>query len=98
MTAQTFRAQMANNDGQWHAYVVLLGKPASSWPEYDWGRTAPVPTIAERTSALAAMGYEVVPGGEWEWTECGTVDEGASEPVVLIAAVTVRPVAGGAWL
>lgn len=88
----TLQAQMANNGDRWHAYVVLLGGSVSLWPEHDWYRAAPVPTLTERAQALAAMGYEVVPGAEWEWIESSDILDDPASPVRLIATVTVRPV------
>ncbi|MFE2498598.1 DUF6303 family protein [Streptomyces scopuliridis] len=86
----TFQAQIANNGGRWHAYVVLLSVPVSLWPEYDWYRDAPVPTVTERAQVLADLGYEVAPGAEWEWTEDSDVHGAPSSPVRLIATVTVQ--------
>lgn len=92
MSSQTFRAQVANNDDQWHVYVVLLGTPVSQWPEHDWHRAAPAPTLAERERALAGMGYEIPPGAEWEWCESSLDPESSASPVTLIGTVTVCPV------
>ncbi|MFJ1913181.1 DUF6303 family protein [Streptomyces sp. NPDC088147] len=89
MTA-TFQAQMANNGGRWHAFVVLLPGSVSLWPEHDWYRDAPVPTLTERTQVLAALGYEIAAGAEWEWTESSDVYDDPSSPVLLIATVTVQ--------
>jgi hypothetical protein len=66
------------------------------WPEYPWPDTAAVPTPAQRSAALAELGYRPAPGAEWEWTE------GAPEAtptrqvtaVTLLAAVTVQPIGG----
>ncbi|MEV4974877.1 DUF6303 family protein [Streptomyces scopuliridis] len=85
----TFQAQIANG-GRWHAYVVLLSVPVSLWPEYDWCRDTPVPTVTERAQVLAALGYEVTPGAEWVWTEDSDVHGDPSSPVRLIATITVQ--------
>ncbi|WP_411113372.1 DUF6303 family protein [Streptomyces sp. 029-5] len=81
-----------SGDGWWHAYVVLPTGSSSLWPEYDWHRDAPVPTVGERAQVLAALGYEVAPGAEWEWCEDSYRPGDPSSPVRLIATVTVQPV------
>ncbi|MFH8368870.1 DUF6303 family protein [Streptomyces sp. NPDC018031] len=88
-------AQCSANGGEWRVYVVLLGEP--EWPEFRWPRTAPVPTTAERQEALAALGYESVPGSKWVWIEdCATPGDDRSA-VWLIARIDVRELpAGGA--
>jgi hypothetical protein len=87
---RTLTAQMSNTGRAWHLYVVLYGE--TEWPTFQWDRTAPVPTGAERRAALASLGYEVAPGAVWSWTE----DSRDPTPVLLIAAVTVRDRDGGA--
>lgn len=84
----TLTAQMASDGGPWRLYVVLYGE--SEWPTFRWGRTGPVPTVAERRAALAGLGYEVVPDAEWTWTEDSRDPGDDSTPVLLIAAVDVR--------
>ncbi|MET8645121.1 DUF6303 family protein [Streptomyces sp. NPDC004675] len=82
-----FTAQMSMREGQGRLYVVLLNTTAA-WPEYCFGPT--VPTLTERAEALSVLGFEPVPGAEWEWTEDSeTLDDPAS-PVVLIAAIRAR--------
>ncbi|MET9418970.1 DUF6303 family protein [Streptomyces klenkii] len=94
--ANLFKAQMANrSSGHWHLYVALMGVPVSWWPEADWGRSAPVPTLVERERALAELGYEVAPGCCWEWIEDSDDPDDPSSPVLLIAAVDVRRVRDG---
>ncbi|CAM5545125.1 DUF6303 family protein [Streptomyces griseomycini] len=85
----TLTAQMSNTGSTWRLYVVLYGEP--DWPTVRWERTGPVPTVAERRAALAALGYEVAPGAAWSWTEDSRDPNNDSTPVLLIAAVTVRP-------
>nr|WP_040906762.1 DUF6303 family protein [Streptomyces griseoflavus] len=91
---RTLTAQMSSNGSTWRLDVVLYGEP--DWPTFRWERTAPVPTVAERRRALAALGYEVAPGALWTWTEDSQVPEDDRTAVVLIAAVTVRDRDGGA--
>ncbi|MFI1867375.1 DUF6303 family protein [Streptomyces jumonjinensis] len=84
----TFRAQMVwRADGRWHLYVVLFG--VSRWAEHRFA-PGPVPTRAERSQALARLGYELVPGAEWVWTEDGERPGDDTSAVLLIAATTVR--------
>ncbi|MGW8795167.1 DUF6303 family protein [Streptomyces althioticus] len=91
---RTLTAQMSSDGSAWRLYVVLYGEP--DWPTFRWERPAPVPTVAERRRALAALGYEVAPGALWTWTEDSQVPEDDRTAVVLIAAVTVRDRDGGA--
>ncbi|MFF5155377.1 DUF6303 family protein [Streptomyces sp. NPDC000348] len=87
--AREFTAQMSTHRGRWRLYVVLLNT-AERWPEYGFDRALPVPTFTERVNALSVLGFEPVPGAEWQWTEDrDNVDDPAS-PVVLIAAIRVR--------
>nr|WTB33653.1 DUF6303 family protein [Streptomyces sp. NBC_00830] len=92
---KTFRAQMTNSAGSWHLYVPLFNRRATQWPEYDWHRTAPAPTLTERERALNGLGYDVPVGAEWSWTEDSDIPGDPASPVRLIATVTVRPTAGG---
>ncbi|MFI2423470.1 DUF6303 family protein [Streptomyces sp. NPDC018955] len=89
----TLTAQMSYTGRAWRLYVVLYGE--TEWPTFRWERTGPVPTLAERRRALAALGYEVAPGAAWSWTEDSRDPDDDSTPVVLIAAVTVHGRNGG---
>lgn len=94
---RTLTAQMSQMRGEgraWRLYVVVYGE--TEWPTYRWERSGPVPTVAERRRALAALGYEVAPGAVWSWTEDSRDPGDDSTPVVLIAAVSVRGRDGGA--
>ncbi|MFF1343645.1 DUF6303 family protein [Streptomyces sp. NPDC058290] len=91
-----FQAQMSNSGGRWRLYVVLMG--VSKWPEHRWPGAASVPTLAERVHALAALGYEIVPEGRWEWLEDCTDPLDARSPVLLIASVPVRRPCVGAGI
>ncbi|MEU6947783.1 DUF6303 family protein [Streptomyces sp. NPDC046316] len=70
--------------GEWELYVVD-GTRSMNWPVHDFGRAAPIPTPAERISALASLGYKAADGASWEWQEMR--GEG---PVRLLAALDVR--------
>ncbi|MGA4896955.1 DUF6303 family protein [Streptomyces griseoincarnatus] len=85
---RTLTAQMSSDGRAWRLYVVLYGE--REWHTFRWERTGPVPTVAERRAALAALGYEVAPGAVWSWTEDSRDPDDDSTPVVLIAAVDVR--------
>ncbi|OEJ59711.1 hypothetical protein BGM19_18690 [Streptomyces agglomeratus] len=93
--APTFTAQMAvsQTTGCWRLYVALLGVPVSQWPEHDFGQGAVVPTVAERSRALNALGFTFTDGTEWEWTETSNTVDDAASPVRLIASITVGEVA-----
>ncbi|MGW0553321.1 DUF6303 family protein [Streptomyces sp. NPDC002926] len=85
----TFTAQLANRGGRWCLFVVLLGVPASQWPERDFG-SAVVPTVQERSRVLNALGYVFTDGADWEWIEDSETFDDPSSPVLLIASATVR--------
>lgn len=89
MTTKTFTAQMSVFKGRWRLYVVLLNT-TDAWPEFGFDRGAPVPTFTERVNALSVLGFEPVPGAEWEWTEDSETYGDPASPVVLIAATRVR--------
>ncbi|MGW2582363.1 DUF6303 family protein [Streptomyces virginiae] len=83
-------ARLSNGyNGDWEVYVVTSGTPSLLWPEHDFGRTLPVPTTAERITALAALGYEAVDGAKWDWQE---LSSGATDRVRLLADLDVRPI------
>ncbi|MEU2990877.1 DUF6303 family protein [Streptomyces griseoincarnatus] len=85
---RTLTAQMSSDGRAWRLYVVVYGE--TQWPTFRWEPTAPVPTVAERRTALATLGYEVAPGAVWSWTEDSRDPDDDSTPVLLIAAVDVR--------
>ncbi|MFD3572399.1 DUF6303 family protein [Streptomyces sp. NPDC058644] len=84
---QEFTAQVSMNAGRWRLYVVLLNT-TDPWPEHTFGSS--VPTFTDRTQALSGLGFEPVPGVEWNWTEDSTEPGDPASPVCLIAAVRVR--------
>lgn len=91
--AGEFTAQMSVSRGRWRLYVVLLNT-TERWPEFGFDRALPVPTFTERTHALSVLGFELLPGAEWTWTEYSeTLDDPAS-PVCLVAAIRVRSRSG----
>jgi hypothetical protein len=89
----TYSARLSNSfDGTWELYVAS-DRPTAEWPEYLFSRTAPVPTLDERSTAIAALGYEIADGAKWEWHELAS---GAMDRVELLAAIDVRPIGGAA--
>ncbi|MEV7130984.1 DUF6303 family protein [Streptomyces sp. NPDC093260] len=84
-----FTAQMSVRAGRWRLYVALMNTTAP-WPEHCFGRALPVPTFTERVNALSVLGFEPVPGAEWEWTEDAETHGDPASPVVLIASLRVR--------
>ncbi|MFJ8161180.1 DUF6303 family protein [Streptomyces sp. NPDC096136] len=88
----TYSARLANSCfGEWEIYIVTDG-PAHNWPACDFRRTQPIPTLAERTAALADLGFGAADGAMWEWIE---MDNGDTGDVALLAAFDVRPIAQG---
>ncbi|KJY33323.1 hypothetical protein VR46_33685 [Streptomyces sp. NRRL S-444] len=74
-------------------YVATASPSPRDWPEHPFARTSPVPTLAERTAALAVLGYQVEDGQRWEWNELDDDDTG---PVRLVASIKVRQIASEA--
>ncbi|MFJ3594406.1 DUF6303 family protein [Streptomyces sp. NPDC090231] len=95
MTA-TYTAQMSNRSGGWRLYVVLLGDLVSEWPEHDFAPGLTVPTPAERSRALTALGFVFTDGAEWEWEEYSATTGDDTSPVRLLASIRVRSRDGGA--
>jgi len=90
-TVREFTAQMSVRAGHWRLYVALLNT-TEQWPEHRFARS--VPTFTDRTDALSVLGFEPVPGAEWEWTEDSEAPDDPASPVVLIAAIRVRSWSG----
>jgi hypothetical protein len=90
--ADTFTAQLATRGGRWHLYVALPGT-GESWPDHDFGTRTTVPTRAERSRAVNALGYTLTDGAEWTWVEDSEVHDDPASPVLLIAATRVREAA-----
>ncbi|MFJ2638185.1 DUF6303 family protein [Streptomyces sp. NPDC087511] len=89
-------AQISNRGGRWRLYVVLMGDLVSEWPEHNFGSSPTVPTAAERSRVLTALGFVAVDGAEWEWTECSETHGDDTSPVLLLASIQVRLSDGGA--
>ncbi|MEU0130786.1 DUF6303 family protein [Streptomyces sp. NPDC006289] len=64
---------------------------------FTWPTFSPVPSIEERSAALASLGFTLADGAEWEWSE-DTSPAYHPHPVhvALMAAAKVQPVPGGA--
>ncbi|MEV5204368.1 DUF6303 family protein [Streptomyces sp. NPDC053720] len=90
-----YTAQISNRDGRWRLYVVLMDVRASEWPEHDFGPTDAVPTVAQRSRALAALGFVFTGGAEWEWAEYYETHGDDASPVRLLAAIQVCSLDGG---
>lgn len=71
---------------RWELYIVVYNT-TEPWPRHHWpvSRRHHLPTHAERTEALARLGYAPAPGAEWEWQETETPDYHGhpSEPAFL---------------
>ncbi|MEU3465963.1 DUF6303 family protein [Streptomyces sp. NPDC006733] len=83
-------AMLTNSGGHWHLYVVLMD--ATEWPEYDWQRAAPSPTVAEREQALAELGYVIAARAIWGWSEDLQICDDPTSPSLLLASISVRPI------
>ncbi|MCC9740397.1 DUF6303 family protein [Streptomyces sp. MNU89] len=91
--AGEFTAQMSRRRGRWRLYVALMNN-AARWPEYSFEHGGPVPTLTDRVNALSVLGFEPVPGAQWQWTEDSETPFDPCSPVLLIAAIRVRSWAG----
>jgi hypothetical protein len=77
----------------WQLYVVTHGTTA--WPTHDWpaAHRHSIPTQADRTAALAQLGYQPAPGAEWEWLESETPDyHGHPAEPSVIASIRIVPI------
>ncbi|MFJ8614814.1 DUF6303 family protein [Streptomyces clavifer] len=81
------QARMATGASSTWVLYVLTAAPSLEWPGHDFGRTAPMPTRDERAQALAALGYAIEDGAEWEWNATRHSPAAAH----LWAAIAVRP-------
>ncbi|MEW9509052.1 DUF6303 family protein [Streptomyces bacillaris] len=83
--------------GTWKL-VVLTGYEPLEWPAYDFGRIAPLPSVAERVAVLAALGFTVREGAAWEWdvTAAPRRIVFAKLPVRLVTDRAAVPVSDGA--
>ena len=88
--AQEFQAQMAVFNGGWRLYVVVLNAGVTTWPDFSFDRAEPVPTFTERVNALSVLGFEPVPGAEWEWTEYSDDPDDPSTAITMLASMRVR--------
>lgn len=88
---KTYTAQVSQRRGRWHLYVVLPDAPGFAWPDCLFAGTA-VPTLAERSEALNALGYVFTNGAEWRWVEDSETPDDPSSPVHLIASIAVEEV------
>ncbi|WP_328865786.1 DUF6303 family protein [Streptomyces sp. NBC_00304] len=89
-------AQMSIRGDRWCLYVALMGVATSQWPEHYFGRAVQVPTVAERSQALTALGFVFTDGAEWEWEEYSATTGDDTSPVRLLASIRVRSWDGGA--
>lgn len=78
----------------WQLYVAVAG-PVRDWPVHTWPTSAEVPSIENRETALASLGFVLVDGTEWEWAE-DTGPEYHPHPVrvSLSAGAEVQPLNG----
>ncbi|MFD7920520.1 DUF6303 family protein [Streptomyces sp. NPDC059740] len=94
MEPRTYTANVYDNGiGGWRLYVTSM--TAGTWPSHTWSSHPAVPTLAERLTVLAALGFAPAPGpdgAEWRWSEyCEEIDA-PSSPAVLTASLAVQEV------
>ncbi|MFD0380143.1 DUF6303 family protein [Streptomyces sp. NPDC127112] len=107
MNKQIFRAQLSLRccgaglpevtvGSCWQVYVARTGL-VCEWPAFTWPASAEIPTIAERSAALADLGFALAEDAEWEWMEI-TSPEYHPHPVrvLFLGSVKVRQLDGGA--
>lgn len=88
-TSRTNRA----NRARWELYIVVYNT-TDSWPAHQWpvARRYQLPTITERTEALARLGYAPAPDAEWEWQETETPDDhGHPAPPCFLGSINIVP-------
>ncbi|MGW0312079.1 DUF6303 family protein [Streptomyces flavidovirens] len=82
------------NGAHWKIYVALLATH-QEWPTYRWQgarRRHAIPTLTERETTLAGLGYRVAADAEWRWVEdTGPDYHGHAPQVILIGAIDVVP-------
>ncbi|SCK47210.1 DUF6303 family protein [Streptomyces sp. WMMB 322] len=92
--AKTHTAQISPARGPWVLYVVLLNAPGVPWPEYEFAPGETVPTLAERSRALNALGYVFTDGTEWRWNEVTVTPGDPTSAVRLFASIEVEEASG----
>lgn len=78
---------------RWKVCLVVYNT-TDTWPAEEWpvSRRHKPPTLAERTGALARLGYTPAPGAGWEWTETEEPTyHGHPAGVSFIASIDVVP-------
>jgi len=76
----------------WELYLVVYNT-TEEWPAHKWpaARRHQVPTPAERTQALAELGYAPAPGAEWQWQETESTDHGHAMEVSFLGSISIVP-------
>ncbi|MFI1382896.1 DUF6303 family protein [Embleya sp. NPDC020886] len=90
----TCKALMSFHEGRWRVFVAVPGL-VSLWPEHRFPPGVVVPTVAERSRVVNALGFVFTNGAEWEWTEDAETPGDDTSRVLLLAATLVRPADGG---
>ncbi|MGY1498594.1 DUF6303 family protein [Streptomyces sp. QTS52] len=89
----TNRLRQNTNRAYWELYLVVYNT-TEQWPAHTWpvSRRHQIPTIAERTQALAELGYAPAPDAEWMWVEDETPDNhGHPVAVSVFAGIDIIP-------
>ncbi|WP_406284788.1 DUF6303 family protein [Embleya sp. NBC_00896] len=93
MGGVTYTALMSFRDGRWNLFVASPGL-VSRWPVHGFPRGAALPTAAERSRVLNALGFVFTDGAGWGWEEDAEVPGDDTSPVRLIASTAVRQADG----
>ncbi|MER5727563.1 DUF6303 family protein [Streptomyces sp. NPDC002138] len=107
MNKQIFRAQLSlrccgttaplrTTGPCWQLYVAQTGL-VCEWPTFTWATSTEVPTVEARQAALAYLGFTLAEDAAWDWMESTGPDYHPHPArVLLLGAVKVRPLEGGA--
>lgn len=86
------------NLAYWELYIALGGAVAE-WPTHKWPISSrhEIPTVQERTQALARLGYQPAPDAQWQWDEAETpAYHGHPTRVSMLGTIHIVPTDGGA--
>ncbi|WP_439675692.1 DUF6303 family protein [Embleya sp. MST-111070] len=89
----TFKALLSCRNGRWRVVVPVSGL-VRDWPRHYFAHGSAVPTMAERSRALNALGFVFTDGAAWDWMEDADVPGDDTSPVRLTAAIDVRSAGG----
>lgn len=82
-------AKMSHRSGDGPRWLVYVVTRVGNWePRTYLPCVDGIPSVADRTAALAKLGYTpVTPADRWDWVECGSGDSG---PCLIAETRVVR--------